>query len=330
MRAKDESPIGLRECAERWVAIKNTARPSPNTMTARIGDLAVIGGYLSGVPGDVDDKLVVLEPMTPADVTLRALEDAFAAYSAAHKPSSTRRVMSTWRQFCLWLVRERHLDHNPLDFIETPRRTPWVPKPIGQSDLVAIVAEAPLPYPRVRNWWPERDLAILALLLTAGTRASELIGLELGDLYLDDDPPRLRVRGKGDKQRTIPLPPEAVNVLRSYLPSRLSFPDHADPSVPLLVRADGRPMTRSALDHAVRGWFRRAGRTTPRGARTHSFRHTYATGLLDNGVTLREVQELLGHADLGTTQGYTAVTAQGLAEASLANPARSLLRSVSS
>lgn len=326
MRALEDGPVGLRECAERWVTIKNTARPSPNTRTARIGDLAVIGGYLSDVAGEVDDKLVVLEPLTPADVTLRALEDAFAVYATSHKPSSTRRVMSTWRQFCLWLVRERLLDNNPLDHIETPRRTPWVPKPIGQSDLAAVAAEAPLPYPRARHWWPERDLALLALLLTAGTRASELIGLELGDLYLDDDPPRVRVHGKGDRERTIPLPPEAVDVLRTYLRSRRTLDDHPDPSAPLLVRADGRAMTRSALDHAVTGWFRRAGRSTPRGARAHSFRHTFATGLLDNGVTLREVQELLGHADLGTTQGYTAVTAVGLAQASLANPARGLLR----
>ena len=84
-------------------------------------------------------------------------------------------------------------------------------------------------------------------------------------------------------------------------------------------------MTRSAIDHAVRGWFRRAGRTPPKGALAHSFRHTYATMLIDNGASLPEVQQLLGHADLATTQAYLGVTAQGLADAAMANPARKLL-----
>lgn len=164
------------------------------------------------------------------------------------------------------------------------------------------------------------------MLITGGLRISEIVDLRIGDCYLHDDPPRLRISGKGDRVRTVPIPPEAVARIERYLDSRGSrdFPIDADTT--LIVRPDGRPMTRSAIDHAVRGWFRRAGRTPPKGALSHSFRHTYATMLIDNGASLPEVQQLLGHADLATTQAYLGVTAKGLADAAMANPARKLLQ----
>ena len=165
---------------------------------------------------------------------------------------------------------------------------------------------------------------MFALLIAGGLRVSEVIGVEIGDCYLDDDTPRLRITGKGNKIRTVPIPPEAVARLLTYLESRdHRLKRHSDE--PLLVRPDGRPMTRSAADYVIRGWFKRAGRTPPRGALAHSFRHTYATMLIDNGASLPEVQQLLGHTDLATTQAYLGVTAKGLEEAALSNPARKLL-----
>ena len=235
--------------------------------------------------------------------------------------------MSTWRQFCLWMVRDGHIDANPMDHIEAPARTAWAPKPLQPEDLAAVAEHASAPASTTRNPWPERDKALFALLITGGLRISEIVDLRIGDCYLNDDPPRLRISGKGEKVRTVPIPPEAVARIESYLDSRgaRDFPVDADTT--LMVRPDGRPMTRSAIDHAVRGWFRRAGRTPPKGALSHSFRHTYATMLIDNGASLPEVQQLLGHADLATTQAYLGVTAKGLADAALANPARDLLGS---
>lgn len=315
----------LRDLAERWVAIKNTARPSPNTASARVSDLWAIGQSLAETEHADQDKLGVLESLSPADVTLARLEDAFAAYAGGHASSSTRRVMSTWRQFCLWMVRDGHLVANPMDHIESPARTPWSPKPLQPEDLAAVAEHASTPGVTSRNPWPERDQALFALLIAGGLRISEVAGLQIGDCYLKDDPPRLRVTGKGDKVRTVPIPPEAVARIDAYLESRGVRDFETDAASPLLVRPDGRAMTRSAIDHAVRGWFRRAGRTPPKGALSHSFRHTYATMLIDNGASLPEVQQLLGHADLATTQAYLGVTAKGLAEAAMANPARKLL-----
>ena len=301
--------------AARWVSSRNTARPSPNTVTARQYDLNAIGKLL---PGESLDDLCLL------DITLANLEVAFAEYASTHAPSSTNRVISTWKQFCLWLVREKLIVANPMDMIEGPKKTAWVPKPLQPEDLSAVAESSSLPSPTTRNPWPERDEAMFALLIAGGLRISEVIGLEIGDCYLDDDPPRLRINGKGSKVRVVPIPPEAVTRLLTYLESRDDRTKRHSED-PLMIRPDGRPMTRSAADYAIRGWFRRAGRTPPKGALAHSFRHTYATMLIDNGASLPEVQQLLGHSDLATTQAYLGVTARGLEDAALSNPARKLL-----
>ncbi len=154
----------LRDLAERWVAIKNTARPSPNTASARVSDLWAIGQSLADTKHTDPDKLGVLESLSPADVTLPRLEDAFATYAGDHASSSTRRVMSTWRQFCLWMVRDGHMAANPMDHIETPARTPWSPKPLQPEDLAAVAEHASTPAITARNPWPERDQAQHVLL----------------------------------------------------------------------------------------------------------------------------------------------------------------------
>ena len=305
----------VQALSERWIATKNTARPSPNTVLARQYDLNAVAKLLP--PGS-------LEALSLSDVSLGNLETAFAKYAGSHAASSTSRVMSTWKQFCLWLVREKLIEANPMDQIEGPKATPWMPKPLQPEDLGAVAETSSQPSTTARNPWPERDEAMFALLIAGGLRVSEVIGLEIGDCYLDDDPPRLRVTGKGGKVRTVPIPPEAVTKLSVYLASRDDRMKRVSDD-PLLVRPDGRQMTRSAADYAIRGWFKRAGRTPPRGALAHSFRHTYATMLIDNGASLPEVQRLLGHADLATTQAYLGVTGKGLEDAVLSNPARKLL-----
>lgn len=317
----------LRPYADRWISIKNTARPSANTMSARVFDLWAIGSLLTNSDTRHDaDKLDVLTELTTEDLSLRQLEDAFGTYAETHAASSIRRAMSTWRQFCLWLVREDLIRNNPLDHIDAPKRTPWRPKPLQPSDLAAVADQPGTPSPTQRNPWTERDEALFALLILGGVRISEAISIQIGDCYLDDDPPRIRITGKGDKTRVVPIPPEAVERITAYLQSRHDRDLGTGPPTPLLLRPNGTPLTRSAADHIIKGWFQRAGRTPPKGALAHSFRHTYATMLIDNGASLPEVQQLLGHADLATTQAYLGVTAQALVETAMSNPARRLLK----
>ena len=165
----------VQALSERWIAAKNTARPSPNTVSARLYDLNSIGKLLPAGS---------LEQAGLDDLALRNIEAAFASYASSHAASSTSRVMSTWKQFCLWLVREELIPSNPMDMIDGPKKQPWVPKPLQPEDLSAVAATSSLPGPTARNPWPERDEALFALLIAGGLRISEVINLEIGDCYL--------------------------------------------------------------------------------------------------------------------------------------------------
>ncbi len=313
--------------AWRWLRVKNTARPSPNTQRARSDDLEGIAARLTQHLGR-DSTVTALSALEPTDLTVDHLREAFADYADSHSPASIRRAMSTWRGFCKWLWSDQNLlPENPIDRLEGPRATPWRPKPLSEDDLARVIIAAHVPSPTARNPWPELERALCACLVTTGVRVSELITLRVGDIHRSPtEHARLHVSGKGSRGRTVVMPPEALPILDSYLESRavhLKAPRAQDL---LFVRRDGTPLTRRALDHVVLGWFRRAGVNPPRGALAHSLRHTYATLLVDNGGTLPEVQRLLGHAHLATTQAYLDVTAHGVEATALANPARSLLQ----
>jgi len=173
----------LGTIAERWIAVRNTAKPSPNTVAARRRDLRVIAAAMS--EDDVDDALADLNT---SDLTRSRLEEALADYAKTHASRSVQRVMSTWRQFCLWLVREGLLETNPIDLIEGPKATQWQPKPLHQSDLEELARVVQIENPTSRSPWPERDTAMFALFITGGLRTSELIALTIGDSYSTTTP----------------------------------------------------------------------------------------------------------------------------------------------
>ncbi len=132
--------------------------------------------------------------------------------------------------------------------------------------------------------------------------------------------------GKGGRRRVVPVGAEVIEAVDAYLNSRKHRLGSFSPTDRLFVRGDGRPFSRGTLDYLVSTWFRRAGVAPPPGSLAHALRHTYATLLVDNGASLPEVQRLLGHRDLSTTQVYLEVTGSGLEQTALANPARALLR----
>lgn len=324
----------LEPAARAWIRLKNTARPSANTTIARRLDLATIANLVAHhlgrpAPEWATDRFErALGSVSPADLDPDTLAEAFATYAAIHSPASIRRVMSTWRGFCRWLTTDRNLlESNPIERLHGPAATPWRPKPLSEEDLGRLVAATAHPLPGARRAWVELERALCALLVTAGVRVSEAIAARVGDIHRSPtEPARLHVSGKGGRLRVVPLPPETVAIIDAYLGSRADALGPFRPADPLLVRRSGEGLTRRAVDHLVSGWFRRAGITPPRGALAHSLRHTYATLLVDNGGSLPEVQRLLGHANLATTQAYLDVTAHGLESAAFANPARALLR----
>ena len=179
--------------------------------------------------------------------------------------------------------------------------------------------------PRRRNDWIERDRALILTALLAGLRADELVRANIGDLRRTDDGAVIHVRGKGGKDRRIPIEPALVDVLERYLDSRATrFPATAKrrsspggglaawpTAAPLFVGADGERITRGTLQYRVLRAFRRAGidADRARGALVHGLRHTFATELANADVSVYTLMKLLGHESMVTSQRY--VTAAG-------------------
>ncbi len=325
-------PDSLALLAEQRLAWKNTSKPSPATMRARRADLAVLGQILTTqaglVPADHPDPMIRwLDSLRPTHLERDPVVSAFATYALDHAATSIRRCRSTWTGFCHWLMVHRQLlETNPVEFIEPPKAKRWRPRPLSEDDLARVVQAAQRPYERARRPWAELEQALCALFVGAGVRVSEAIGLRVGDVRRSPtEHAKLSVTGKGGVTRTIPLPPEVVDVVDRYLESRKERVGPYQATDRLIVRPDGKPLTAKVVDHLVLGWFRRGGVAPPPGALAHSLRHTYATLLVEQSGSVPEVQRLLGHSDMATTQAYIDVAARGVEETAMANPARKML-----
>jgi integrase/recombinase XerC len=190
---------------------------------------------------------------------------------------------------------------------------------------------SPTPRPRRgRDPWPERNSALFAVFAGAGVRIGEAIAMRVGSVEAADRSPRLRVLGKGNKPRVIPVGPEVVGEVGRYLDPRAVAGGAPLPTDPLFVRrlkGDYGPFNRQAMDGLVSGWSPPRRGHPPAGvAGPCPAPHVRDSPGFDAGASLPEVQRLLGHADLSTTQVYLKVAGRGLEEAALSNPARALLR----
>jgi integrase/recombinase XerD len=222
---------------------------------------------------------------------------------AGRSPRSVARYLSGFRQFYRWLVREGRLAEDPTALIESPRVGRSLPKALSEAQVEALLAA-----PDTGTAVGLRDRAMLELMYATGLRVSELTGLELGSLSLNQGV--VRVLGKGRKERLVPIGEQALEWLQRYLAEARPqlMKDGQSPRVFVTARRSG--MTRQAFWHAVARHAQSAGirqRISP-----HGLRHSFATHLLNHGADLRVVQMLLGHSDLSTTQIYTHVAREGL------------------
>jgi site-specific recombinase XerD len=337
-RSRSSTPEGsLARAAEDWLARGRTQKLSTATETARRQDLTAIASRLAESlarpplenPRGITSFDAALGCLEPGDMARPELLDAVAEYAAGHAPSSVRRLLSTWRGFGRHLVAADHIPANPFDKVTGPKRPEWVPKALEFAELERVAEAAGSVDPRARDPWPERDAALFAVFAGAGVRIGEAITMPVGAVEAAERSPRLRVVGKGNKPRVIPVGPEVVTTIDDYLATRAERVGRPSPTDPLFVRrlqGDYVSFNRQAMDGLVAGWYRRAAVRPPPGSLAHALRHTYATLLVDAGASLPEVQRLLGHADLSTTQVYLKVAGQGLEQAALSNPARTLLR----
>ena len=212
------------------------------------------------------------------------------------KARSAARVMSCLRGFYRYQLRENRISADPTVLVVNPKLSKPLPKSLTEDEVERL-----LQAPDVDDELGFRDRTMLELLYACGLRVSELVGLTISEISLNQGV--VRVIGKGGKERLVPMGEEALDWLRRYLslirPALLT----AGPIDVVFPSRRGRPMTRQTFWHRIKAHAQRAGITKE--LSPHTLRHAFATHLLNNGADLRVVQLLLGHSDLSTTQIYT-------------------------
>jgi integrase/recombinase XerD len=277
------APIRDREL-EAFLALL-AARRSPRTVEAYRRDLARLSEFL----GKPIAKATV-EELERYTAQLRA--DGLAATTIARRTSASR---TFFRHLQLLGVR----DDNPAAELKLPRRARKLPRTLSPGEAERLIAAANGITPRAL-----RDRALVELLYGAGLRVSEAVGIEKGGIDLDDR--LVRVTGKGGKERIVPVGRPAVDALRRYLARGRPYLDRRH-RPELFLNAKGGGLTRTGAFLILRRLAEVAG-LEPGRVHPHLLRHSFATHLLEGGADLRSVQELLGHADLGTTELYTHVS----------------------
>jgi integrase/recombinase XerD len=288
--SEDDSGLIDRFCDTLWLE----EGLSNQTLAAYRSDLAGTGRFLAS-------RGASLSAATRED--LRAYLDHRQATRT--KPRTAARLLSTLRRFYRWLLREGRRDSDPTALLDSPKLPRSLPKFLSEEQVERLLG-APDP----SSAHGLRDRAMLEVLYATGLRVSELVGLTLSRVSLNQG--LVRVIGKGDKERLVPLGEEAVAWVYRYLGEARGRLVKRRSTDAVFVTARGGPMTRQAFWYNLKGHARRAGIETP--LSPHTLRHAFATHLLNHGADLRVVQMLLGHADLSTTQIYTQVARARLKE----------------
>lgn len=210
---------------------------------------------------------------------------------------SVRRALAATRMFCRYLVLERVMPADVSAGVQAPKKWQRLPRVMSDQTVRQLMAQPDAAADR----YAARDHAILTFLYATGVRASELVGLQIGDINVSLG--IVRVIGKGNKERIVPVAGAALAAVQQYLD--VSRRASLGPNAPLFVSRSQRPLRREDLVRIVRKYVYRSG--VPAGASPHTFRHSFATQLVSGGADLRAIQEMLGHADISTTQIYTHV-----------------------
>ncbi|MBP5486074.1 MAG: site-specific tyrosine recombinase XerD [Bacteroidales bacterium] len=252
---------------------------SHNTVEAYSSDLESLFSYLG---------------VEPAQVTTQDVLDYLAINNKISKRSQSRQL-SAFRSFFDWLVMEGDRRDNPCDPIDTPKIGRYLPEVLSVEEVGAIMDSVDL-----SRWTGVRDRAILEVLYGCGLRVSEAVGLKISHVYLDDG--FLRVVGKGNKERIVPMGEMAVDAVRKYIQAR---PEPESPQFDdiMFLNRFGRPLSRVSMFKMVKKQAMAAG--VSKEISPHTFRHSFATHLIENGADLRVVQEMLGHESILTTEIYT-------------------------
>jgi integrase/recombinase XerC len=265
---------------------------SPHTLAAYRKDLERFGEFLRVELGD---------EAAPESVNHLLIRRYMAALHKSHKKSSIGRKLAAIRAFFKYLLRLGMVAKNPAETVSTPKKEKRVPFHLTIDEMVALVDA-----PKGDKLLTLRDRVILETLYSCGIRVSELTGLDVAHLDLDGG--LVRVLGKGNKERIVPLGSYARGAIYRYLALRGNPPGDS----PLLLNARGGRLTSRSVGRIIDRYILKLA--TIKKISPHTLRHTFATHLLEGGADLRAIQELLGHASLSTTQKYTHVSIDRLME----------------
>lgn len=262
-----------------------------------------------------------LEQMPQLQTDVRAIEHLHirsylaVLYDRGLSRASAARTLAAIRSWFKWLAREDHVDLNPAALVSTPKlpkHLPRVPSAEEVNRVLDSIERGTKHAEGEYTGWPERDRVIWELLYGCGIRNSELVGIDLGSLHWAND--AILVRGKGRKERYVPLGDAAAQAIRGYLPHREAMLQRAGKGAltadgPLLINQGARGsvrLTTRSVGRIVKSIA--VGRGLPADVHPHTLRHAFGTHMLEEGADLRAIQELLGHERLSTTQRYTQLT----------------------
>jgi len=289
----------MQEIQEFIAFLEKERNDSPHTVKAYARDLDTFATFCQDYYGG---------PWSWAGVDRLAVRGFLAAQQRRGLAKrSVARALSALRTFYRFLNATRGLEVNPARATRTPKLDKTLPTHLDRAEVEMLFADAEA-RAAAGSFREIRDLAMLELFYSTGMRLSELAGLNDPDVDLVSD--QVKVRGKGKKERIVPVGSHATAALRKYLSIRDNIATQRAGNRPMFVNMRGKRITPRGVQLAMKKLFE----TLARGSElhVHSLRHSFATHLLDAGADLRSVQELLGHASLGTTQVYTHTSVERL------------------
>ncbi len=279
--------------------LENEKRASKHTVSNYRRDLRQWKTFLEGrYPDAIKAGQIILKKVSPD-----MIRDWLAHLFSDHQASSIARKLAAVRSFFKFLSRRHGLPVDPAQQVSAPKQPKKIPVFLGVDDLLHLLASI-----KTDTWLGLRNRAIVEMLYSSGLRVGELVGLGLADI--DFEGHVLRVMGKGSKERLVPFGKTANEALKEYMLQRTAKAQAGEEA--LFINKLGRRLTARSVERLIEKLRRDAGlaaRVTP-----HTLRHSFATHLLDGGADLRSIQELLGHANLSTTQKYTHITLDRLME----------------
>jgi site-specific recombinase XerD len=310
-----------------FLADRGTRKPSPHTLKAYGQDFDAIAALIVG-----DPRSVARMPLH--DITTESMRVAFAQYAETHSAASILRCWSTWNVLCTYLFTSELIAANPMAQVGRPKAPKSLPKALPANVVTSLLSSLTAEPERRRSDWIERDRALILTSLLAGLRSDELIRANIGDVRPTENAAIMQVRGKGGRDRRIPIEAPMVRVLTDYLDSRAArFPATSKKrspaaglaawptTAPLFVGADGGRITRGTLQYRVLRAFRHAGIDSERarGALVHGLRHTFATELANSDVDVYTLMNLLGHESMVTSQRYVSAAGSQTRQAAASN-----------